>query len=41
MELQMSFDERIRFMKKLNMLYITVHNIDYERQEEMRGRMTH
>jgi hypothetical protein len=34
----MGLTERMRFARKLNMIYVTIHNIDYEKQEERRKR---
>ena len=36
--LGMSLDDRMRFVRKLNMIHITLQNIEYERQEEKRNR---
>ena len=36
--LGMGMEERMRFMRKLNMIHVTVHNIDYLKQEEKRNR---
>ncbi len=36
--LNMGIEERMRFMRKLNMIHVTVHNIDYLKQEEKRNR---
>jgi hypothetical protein len=37
-ELDMGLDERMRFVRKLNMIHVTIHNIEYEKQEEKRNR---
>jgi len=37
-ELDMGLDERMRFVRKLNMIHVTLHNIEYEKQEEKRNR---
>ncbi len=36
--LNLGLDSRMRFVRKLNMIYVTVHNIEYEKQEEMRNK---
>jgi hypothetical protein len=37
--LDMSWDEKMRFVRKLNMVHVTLHNIEYEKQEEKRKRI--
>jgi len=36
--LGMGMEERMRFVRKLNMIHVTVHNIEYLKQEERRNR---
>lgn len=36
--LSMGIEERMRFIRKLNMIHVTVFNIDYLKQEEKRHR---
>jgi hypothetical protein len=35
-ELGMCLEERMRFVRKLNMINVTLHNIEYEKREEKR-----
>ncbi|MCP5046985.1 MAG: hypothetical protein GY940_07415 [bacterium] len=37
-DLNMGLIERMRFVRKLNMIHITLHNIEHEKQEEARRR---
>ncbi|MCP5107850.1 MAG: hypothetical protein GY950_30965 [bacterium] len=37
-ELNMGLEERMRFVRKLNMIHVTIHNIDYQKQEERQRR---
>jgi hypothetical protein len=34
----MGLTERMRFVRKLNMIYITMHNIEHEKQEAKQKR---
>lgn len=34
----MELDERMKFVRKLDLIHITLHNIQYEKQEEKRKR---
>lgn len=36
--LNMGMEERMRFVRKLNMIHVTVHNIEYLKQENRRHR---